>query len=516
MSTSVLRIDERGIELRKPVRLDNGFLRVDGIVARAGVYEYRREDGTIRRELRPPEEVGHPDSLASYDDAPLTVGHPRRADGALEEVTASNVDKYGVGNVRGAAQFDGEFAAASMTVKAKRAIQRVDNGEQELSPGYRIELEEKSGVHPKYGRYDAIQRRVRVNHVAIVDKARGGSAIRLRMDSADLVVRGDGEGKLTSIERGHQHLIDCHPAPSPWGSSSYNSGSTSYAVSDGDEGHGHSHDWVRNNDGTITIAMSEGHTHTIPVESPAGAPGFQSTSGAGAEGQFDQYGTRLDHHHMADQSQTAAKPPPDAVEQIRLLTVRADEADRGITEQRTRADVAERAAEGLRADLVTARERVSTLEAQIAAGTTAVENAAVLEQRTRADVAERELSDFKAKVPAMINKRASLMAKASATLGPKFRGDSLTDREILIAGVRHLRPKEQISADVTTEYLERRFDSLIEDRTNYGASLARASDVLAVRRTDSAPTGEVRADQLPWADQWKAGLGEFATSRKGS
>ena len=36
------------------------------ILTRVGIFEYRRPDGSIRRELRLPEEVFAPESLASY------------------------------------------------------------------------------------------------------------------------------------------------------------------------------------------------------------------------------------------------------------------------------------------------------------------------------------------------------------------------------------------------------------------------------------------------------------------
>ncbi len=189
-----------------------GFLKTGGHFARAGIYEYRREDGTIQRELRPLEEVHDPESLASYDSAPVTIGHP-----ADEEVNAKNVKRYEVGNVSGSARADGELVAGDVVVKDDKAIQLVKGGLQELSPGHRIVLDETPGADKRYaypgnptGRYDAVQRRIRINHLAIVPQARGGSTVRLRMDAADPVGgsgRLDAYAKLTTIVAGHQHSI---------------------------------------------------------------------------------------------------------------------------------------------------------------------------------------------------------------------------------------------------------------------------------------------------------------------
>ena len=534
MSKTVFRYDERVGSLRSPVRTAQGFLRADGYAARVGIYKYRRADGSFRYELRPPEEVFHPDSLASYDGAPITVGHPRRADGELEDVTADNVRRHEVGTVSGAARRDGDLVATTSLIKDAAAIKRVEGGMRELSPGYRIRYDETPGFAPQYatpdnptGRYHGVQREIRVNHQALVSAARGGQSIQLRMDDAELVLRGDDVGMpitgtgaqdlddvMTSVERGHQHMVsgaqsmgsDLYGVPSSVsGTSAMDSGSTSWAVAAG-EAISHSHDWIRNPDGSITIGMSDGHTHTVPTVSAAGV-------GRG-DGHFDQTGGRS-HRGPMTTTQTGHAPPPDAAEQIRLLTVRADEADRVATEQRSRADSLAADRDGLRAELTTVKERLAATEAKIAAGTSAVETAAVLELRKRADAAERDLANARNEMPVLVRQRAGLVAKATAVL-PTLRADSLTDREILTQAIRHLVPKEPMGPEVSDDYLRRRFDALVDDRAAYGASLARASQTLAVRHDSApatrAPEHQQRADQLPWADQWKAGVGEFATS----
>lgn len=195
MAGKAFRIDQG--QLRSPVKTPQGFLRVDGYVGRVGIYEYvnRDEDakngfgpvGSIRRELRPEEEVFREDVLAGFEGAPLTANHP------TQEITANNVRAYEVGTSTTAARRDGSRVAASMVIKDPKIIARVESGElSELSPGYFAEIVKQAGTDKRYaspsnpeGRYDAIQRGIEINHLALVARARGGSDLRLRLDGVD-------------------------------------------------------------------------------------------------------------------------------------------------------------------------------------------------------------------------------------------------------------------------------------------------------------------------------------------
>jgi hypothetical protein len=171
-------------ELRKPERLPNGWLRVDAYLTRCGVFVYRNRDGSERRELRLPEDVFHPDAVASFQLVPATNLHPP------EELTAENTKQYAVGVASEAVQRDGDRLRAPIMVYDAQAIADIEGGRQEISCGYAVELEESPGVHPAYGRYDVIQRRIRGNHVAFVDRGRAGPDIRVRMDG-DAFMVGD-------------------------------------------------------------------------------------------------------------------------------------------------------------------------------------------------------------------------------------------------------------------------------------------------------------------------------------
>jgi len=163
-------------------RLDNGFLRADAKISRAGVFQYRKSDGSTRRELRLPAEVFHADSIHSFQLSPLTNGHPGEA------ITSRNASKYRTGVVTHV-RADAPFVSARVQVEDESAISAVDGGKRELSCGYTCDLDDTPGVTsgiagvPDGLRYDAIQRKIRGNHVALVAKGRAGPDVALRLDS---------------------------------------------------------------------------------------------------------------------------------------------------------------------------------------------------------------------------------------------------------------------------------------------------------------------------------------------
>lgn len=176
--TTVLRFDQGS--LRKPERTPQGFLKVDGLVARVGIQEYRNDDGSIRRELRLPEDVGRADSLNAYEGISVTDGHPTVL------VDTDNVRTLEAGTVTGAARMDGDWVVAPMVIKDKKLIAKIESGATGLSVGYKIRLDATPGVHPVYGHYHAIQRKIEPNHVAgAVTVPRAGDGARIRMDGAD-------------------------------------------------------------------------------------------------------------------------------------------------------------------------------------------------------------------------------------------------------------------------------------------------------------------------------------------
>lgn len=177
-------------------RLDNGFLRCPGRITRTGVFAYRDAAGKVRNELRLPVEVFDAESLRSFGLAPLTNNHPP------ENLDVTNTRKYQVGTVA-EPKADGGFVAATVQITDADAIAAVESGKQELSCGYVCDLDFSPGVTagiegiPDGLRFDAIQRQIRGNHVAIVEKGRAGAEASLRLDSGDAIC-DDAAGVLQS------------------------------------------------------------------------------------------------------------------------------------------------------------------------------------------------------------------------------------------------------------------------------------------------------------------------------
>lgn len=182
---SVRRVD-RG-ELQKPVKLPNGWLRVDARLTRTGVFIYREPDGTERREYRPPEEVFATDALSSFSLVPVTDDHP----GPFLDATNTRTFARGAAGDRPVK--DGDFVRAQLLVTDAELIAKLEDGAaREVSCGYSCDLEFSPGTAPNGERYDAIQRGIRGNHVAIVRRGRAGPEARVRMDAAGIgVVRSD-------------------------------------------------------------------------------------------------------------------------------------------------------------------------------------------------------------------------------------------------------------------------------------------------------------------------------------
>lgn len=193
MNERAIRCDDAGTALAPVSRFDAGTLgklertptggvRAPARVTRTGVLVYQRADGTTVREYRPPEEVFHEDSLQSLVDAAVTVGHPTSG-----RVTPESFRTDAVGYVRERGRRDDRFVATTVVVQDASAISRIDTRDLiELSCGYSCIVEPKAGVTPDGERYDAIQRGIKYNHVALLPRGggRAGRDVALRVDGA--------------------------------------------------------------------------------------------------------------------------------------------------------------------------------------------------------------------------------------------------------------------------------------------------------------------------------------------
>lgn len=162
----------------KPRRTADGYLIAEARCVRAGIQLYAgdevgKPDMKVVRVYRAPEQVSDVASLQTFSHAPITVNHP------AELVTADNVKDLAVGEVSTAAKWDGEWVHLPLIVKDAAAIQSVEGGKRELSAGYTCELDFTPGVTADGQAFDAQQKNIKINHLALVDRARAGSKARI-------------------------------------------------------------------------------------------------------------------------------------------------------------------------------------------------------------------------------------------------------------------------------------------------------------------------------------------------
>ncbi|MGL4640514.1 MAG: DUF2213 domain-containing protein [Shewanella sp.] len=168
--------------LDAPRRTKDGFMAVRAKAARSGVYDYLGSDvdpsgarfkaADLVKVYRPEDEVFSKASVASFFAKPITDNHP------AEAVTADNWKSHARGAVMGAIK-DGEYLAFDLVLMDSDAIKAVDSGRRELSNGYACDLSFEDGIAPDGTAYQAVQRNIRGNHVALVDRGRAGPECRI-------------------------------------------------------------------------------------------------------------------------------------------------------------------------------------------------------------------------------------------------------------------------------------------------------------------------------------------------
>ena len=118
---------------------------------------------------RPEEEVFAPETMASFEGMPVTNDHP--PDG----VDVDNIRRLQMGhahNIRRGAGEESDLLLADLIITDERLIEAILGGKREISCGYTYELAEENG------RY--IQRKIRGNHIAVVDAGRAGPRVSIK------------------------------------------------------------------------------------------------------------------------------------------------------------------------------------------------------------------------------------------------------------------------------------------------------------------------------------------------
>ena len=168
-------IDKASIE-----KTSQGFLRIPVFANRTGIQLYRTSNGDVLREMRFAEEVFSQDTLKSIRNVPFTNRHPK------DNVTIDNAKEVMVGLGGDTVEIvDNKFTKLFVIVTDPKTVEDIEeHGIIEVSCGYELELDFTPGEFDGE-KFDAIQRNIKMNHLALVPKGRGGPEVRLRIDTED-------------------------------------------------------------------------------------------------------------------------------------------------------------------------------------------------------------------------------------------------------------------------------------------------------------------------------------------
>jgi uncharacterized protein len=164
--------------------IDGGYMRAMPRIARTGIQIYHgrecgRDDVEKVRVYRDQSVVFSPDAVKSYTHLPVTLEHPGVA------VDASNWKKFAVGETGDEVLREGGTVRVPMMLRDAATIKAVKDGKRQISVGYSCDLEWVDGITEDGQKYDAVQKNIRGNHVAIVSTARGGPELKFGDEGDD-------------------------------------------------------------------------------------------------------------------------------------------------------------------------------------------------------------------------------------------------------------------------------------------------------------------------------------------
>ncbi len=172
----------------------NGFWSIPGNpISKVGVFPYLGSEigapdpDRIYQVYRSAEELSQPETLASFNLVPLVDDHEFLGAGGTP------AEQKGVQGTTGeTATFDYPYLRNNLRVYSSFLQGLINSGKTELSPAYRCDYEFTSGVFDGQA-YDAVQRNIRGNHLALVDKGRTGPDVAVQdrypitQDSAEFI-----------------------------------------------------------------------------------------------------------------------------------------------------------------------------------------------------------------------------------------------------------------------------------------------------------------------------------------
>jgi hypothetical protein len=159
------------------IRTPEGYLVCKDVpIARTGIQKYRgmefggEDSNKIYNVERPEDEVFNKAALASFEGKPVVDEHPS------EDVKPGNVLRYLKGTCRNVHRGDGALSdciVADLIIYDDELIRKIEDGKRDISCGYDCLWDPSD--EDTY-----IQREIRGNHVAVVERGRAGHKVSIR------------------------------------------------------------------------------------------------------------------------------------------------------------------------------------------------------------------------------------------------------------------------------------------------------------------------------------------------
>jgi len=190
----------------------NGFWLIKGNpVTKEGVFPYLGsqidfsgslglEPNKIYNVYRPASELEKPDTIESFNGDPFIDNHEMLGDGCTnydDRPAGGSMFNVRKGDTPG-------MIVADFKIYSESLKENIESGKKELSLGYRCKYEPQRGVF-EGKTYDFKQTCIAGNHIALVDKGRMGSDVRVYDSKATVF---DSIEEINAIQKGEDTMTD--------------------------------------------------------------------------------------------------------------------------------------------------------------------------------------------------------------------------------------------------------------------------------------------------------------------
>ncbi len=192
--------------MTKRIYDNNGFFEIEkNPISKVGVFPYlgasigAPDADKIYNVYRPAEELSSIETINSFKLQPFVDDHTMLGEGETP------AEQKGIqGTIGEKVIFEVDTLYSNLKVWSDAFENLIEGGKKELSCGYRCAYEFVEGVYDGQ-KYDAIQRNIRGNHIALVDEGRMGKEVRvldhmkITFDSKDLKETNMDEKQLEAL-----------------------------------------------------------------------------------------------------------------------------------------------------------------------------------------------------------------------------------------------------------------------------------------------------------------------------